>query len=93
MIEHDSLEHLRQTHAAWRLLAADHAAAVLAFCDAVFVLTNRRGMPAAELVAALDGFLDDLRERLGADLYPKSTRQYLDDWAGPERGFLAPRTR
>ncbi len=88
MIEHDALEHLRQTHAAWRLLAADHAAAVLAFCDAVFVRTNRRGMPAAELVAALDGFLDDLRERLGADRYPKSARQYLDDWAGPERGFL-----
>ncbi len=84
----DAIEHLRQTHAAWRLLAADHAAVVLAFCDALFVRPNRRGMPAAELVAALDGFLADLRERHGPDHYPKPARQYLDDWAGPERGFL-----
>jgi Protein of unknown function (DUF3375) len=88
VIDYDALEHLRQNHAAWRLLGADHAAVVLAFCDAVFVRPNRRGMPGAELVAALDGFLAELRERHGADRYPKSARQYLDDWAGPERGFL-----
>ena len=79
MIEYDAPEHLRQNHAAWRLLGADHAAVVLAFCDAVILRTNRRGMPAAELVAALDGFLADLPEHHDPDRYPKSARQTLDD--------------
>lgn len=87
-LDHDALDRLRQTHPAWRLLAADHAPLLLGFFDAAFIRPNRRAIPATELVAHLDAFLSQLAETHGRERYPKSARQYLDDWAAPERGFL-----
>ena len=87
-IDHDALDRLRQTHSAWRLLAADHAPLLLGFFGAAFIVPNRRAIPARELVSHLDAYLTQLAETHSAERYPKSARQYLDDWAAPERGYL-----
>ena len=87
-IDHDLLERLRQTHAAWRLLNADNAPLILSFFDLAFIRPNRRSIAAPDLAAQLDAYLLQLSETHGDDRYPKSARQYLDDWAGAERGFL-----
>jgi hypothetical protein len=88
MIEHDTLDRLKQQHPAWRLLAADHAALILSFLELAFIRPNRRAIPAPELVSQLEGYLEQLAETYGAERYPKAARQYLDDWATPERAYL-----
>ena len=87
-MDHDTLDRLRQTHAAWRLLAADHAPLVLSFLALAFIQPNRRAIPAPELTAQLDAYLDQLGETHGTERYPRSARQYLEDWAAPERAYL-----
>lgn len=87
-MDHDTLDRLRQMHASWRLLTADHAPLILSFSGLAFGEPNRRAIPANELTAMLDAYLEELRETHGAARYPKSARQYLDDWTSPERAFL-----
>ena len=87
-MDHDILDQLRQSHAAWRLLAADHAPLVTSFLTLAFIVPNRRAIPAAELTAHLAAYLDQLSETHGPERYPRSARQYLEDWAAPERAYL-----
>ena len=87
-MEHDALDRLRSHHAAWRLLTADHAALILSFLDLAFIQPNRRAIPAPELTAHLDAHLEQLAETHGDERYPKSARQYLEDWAALERAYL-----
>src|SRR5882724_991387 len=87
-MDHDTLDRLRQTHAAWRLLAADHAPLILSFLALAFIQPNRRAIPASELVGQLDTLLDQLRETHGEERYPKTGRQYLEDWSSSERAYL-----
>lgn len=65
-MDHDTLDRLRQTSAAWRLLAADHAPLVLSFLALAFIQPNRWAIPAPELTAQLDAYLDQLSETHGA---------------------------
>lgn len=87
-MDHDSLIRLQRTHSAWRLLSADHAPLILSFFTLVFIQPNRRAMPAPELTAHLEAYLDQLQEAHGTQLYPKSAREYLDDWASAEKAWL-----
>ncbi len=83
-----TLEALRLRHPAWRLLRSDHAPLMASFLHRVFVVPNVRVMAAADLAEALEDELFALRERLGPDAFPRSAIQYLDDWAGAEKGWL-----
>jgi hypothetical protein len=87
-MDHDTLDRLRQMHPSWRLLSADHAPLILTFLALAFVQPNRRAISAHELTALLDAYLDEMRETHGATRYPRTARQYLDDWASPERAYL-----
>jgi hypothetical protein len=79
---------MRQSHPAWRLLRSDHVALVASFLQRVFVAPNLRVMAQADLAEALDDELFGLRERLGAQAFPKSALEYLNDWAAPDKGWL-----
>lgn len=87
-MDHDSLDLLQRKHPAWRLLCADHSPLILSFLELSFIKPNRRSMPAPELTAHLEAFLEQLRESHGADRYPKSAREYLETWASAERAWL-----
>jgi flagellar motility protein MotE (MotC chaperone) len=87
-IDHATLETLRMHHPAWRLLRSDHAPLVASFLHRVFVAPNVRAMSAADLSEALEDELFALRDRLGADAYPKRALDYLNDWADPDKGWL-----
>jgi len=82
------LSELRKNHPAWRLLAADHAPMILAFLQQVFISANRRSMGQSELASSLDDFLFRLRSVAGEDLFTKSGRGYLEDWARAESAWL-----
>jgi len=87
-LDYATLDLLRQTHPAWRLLRSDHVALVASFLQRVFVLPNIRVMAQADLAEALDDELFGLNERLGAKSFPKPALDYLNDWAAPDKGWL-----
>ena len=65
-LDHPTLDLMRQSHPAWRLLRSDHVALVASFLQRVFVAPNLRVMAQADLAEAMDDELFGLRERLGA---------------------------
>ncbi len=87
-MDYDHLDSLRQHHPAWRLLRSEHAALIGAFLHKRFIAPNLRGVAAAELAESLEDELYGLRQRLGSDSFPKSAMAYLNDWAGPDMGWL-----
>lgn len=87
-IDYSTLEALRTHHPAWRLLRSDHAPLVASFLHRVFVAPNMRVIAAADLAEALEDELYALRDSLGAEAFPKSGLDYLNDWASPEKGWL-----
>ncbi len=70
------------------MLAAEHAPLVASFLHRVFVVPNVRVMAQADLAEALEDTLFGLRERLGAQAYPKGAQDYLNDWAANDKGWL-----
>lgn len=87
-MEYDFLISLRRQHPGWRLLAADHGPFVAAFVHRYFIEPNQRTLPEAELASRLEDFVFFLRERQGEEAFPKPARDYLNDWAADERGWL-----
>lgn len=83
-----TLDLLRQSHPAWRLLRSDHAPLIAGFLHRAFIAPNQRVMDQADLAEALEDELYGLRLRLGAGAFPKSALDYLNDWAGPDKGWL-----
>jgi hypothetical protein len=88
MMDYRSLETLRRTHPAWRLLSADHAPLVVSFLYQSFIQGNIRAWPREELASRLEDHLYRLREQLGEDAFPRPATHYLDDWASDDRAWL-----
>lgn len=83
-----TLEQLRKSHPAWRLLCAQHAPLVASFLQRVFITPNVRNLPQAMLVEALEDELYGLREQMGPEVFPGSAQSYLNDWAENDKGWL-----
>jgi hypothetical protein len=88
-LDYSTLNQLRQSHPAWRLLRSDHAPLVAGFLHRVFILPNVRAMAQADLAEALEDELFVLRERSDSEAFPKTAIDYLNDWAGANRGGCA----
>lgn len=87
-LDYATLDLLRQNHPAWRLLNSPHAPLVASFLQRVFIVPNVRVMAQADLAEILEDQLFALRERLGAEAFPKPALDYLNDWAGADKGWL-----
>jgi hypothetical protein len=87
-VEYRTLENLRKSSAAWRLMLADHAPLILSFLYKTFIQPNVRTMNQPELASKLADYLYALRETAGEDAFPKRSDQYLDDWASDDKGWL-----
>lgn len=87
-LDFNTLELLRQNHPAWRLLNSSHASLVASFLQRIFIDPNERVIAQADLVEKLEDELFTLREQLGAERFPKAALEYLNDWAGNEKGWL-----
>lgn len=91
-MNYDEIEQLRTRHAAWRLLSSNNVALVLSFLGRVFVDANDSNIPAQRLIDELDDELFALNQRLSDDdgepRFPRAAKQYLEDWASTERGWL-----
>lgn len=69
-------------------MAAEHAPLIGSFLHRAFIVPNVRVMAQSYLAEALEDTLFGLRERLGAQVFPKSALDYLNDWAANEKGWL-----
>ncbi|MDF2808143.1 MAG: hypothetical protein K0S43_3089 [Cellulosimicrobium sp.] len=92
-MQHDDVDSLRRSSAAWRLLRADTAPLVLSFLGSLFVEDNVRAIPESELVARLDDHLwavDGRSARASGSepRYPRAPQAYVDHWAHPDQGWL-----
>jgi hypothetical protein len=91
-VEYDGIDALRERHAAWRLLRASNCALILSFLGEFFVEGNRGASSASEVAAALDDHLYELNASVvtegGEARFPKAPRDYLEDWAATEAGYL-----
>lgn len=87
-MDYDFLKSLRNSHPAWRLLAADSAAFVISFLHRTFVQPNVRAMSEQELSSRLDDYLYHLRAQLGGDAFPRAAREYLNEWSDNKQGWL-----
>jgi hypothetical protein len=87
-LDYTSLDQLRRTHPAWRLLRSDHAPLVATFLNRVFIEPNVRIISQADLAEALEDELFALRQMYGPEVFPKSAGEYLNDWADNAKGWL-----
>lgn len=87
-MDFETLDRLRQSHPAWRLLRADYAALIASFLQRTYVKPNVRSLPESELVLKLEDYLFHLRRDLGEDRFPRQAGAYLEDWASDSHGWL-----
>lgn len=88
ILDYATLNQLRQSHPAWRLLRSDHAPLVASFLHRVFIAPNVRMLSQADLAEALEDELFALREQYGVETFPRSAQNYLNDWAEDDKGWL-----
>ena len=87
-MDFETLDRLRQSHPAWRLLRADHAPLIASFLHRTYVKPNVRSLAESELTLKLEDHLFNLRRDLGADSFPRTAGAYLEDWASDRHGWL-----
>ena len=87
-MDFDTLRSLRNEHAGWRLLLADHAPMVVSFFHRAFIEPNVRAMAEGELVSRLEDHLAGIREVHGEETYPRAALAYLKDWADDQRAWM-----
>jgi hypothetical protein len=93
-LDYSTLDLLRQSHPAWRLLRSEHAPLVASFLQRVFIAPNVRVMAQADLAEALEDELFALRDRLRRRGVSRSSAlDYLNDWAANDKGWLRKFTR
>ena len=87
-LDFNTLDFMRQNHPAWRLLNSPNAPLVASFLHRAFIDPNERIIAQADLVEKLEDVLFSLREQMGDESYPRSALEYLNDWAGNDKGWL-----
>lgn len=87
-MDYGTLDTMRRSHPAWRLLAADHAPLVASFLYQTFIQPNQRTLSQTDLISKLDDALFALRAERGDGAFPRLPAQYLDDWASDQSGWL-----
>ena len=86
-MDHDQIDHLRK-HPAWSLLRANNAALVLSFLTHTYIDRSAGNISSPELVSRLDDHLFAVNQQLGEERYPRSAKDYLEEWADAEHGWL-----
>jgi hypothetical protein len=93
--EYFKLKHLYQNQSEWKLLRAEYAPLILSFLHYAFIEGKERIIAEPVLVSKLEDLIYSIREAESRNpenkdkkIYPKSARQYLDDWTESAKGWL-----
>lgn len=87
-MDYERIESLRQGDPALRLLKAEHLPFIAGFLHSAFLKTNKRSMSFSELESLLEDHLMELRRNFGESAFPRSAKQYLDEWCQPAAAYL-----
>jgi Protein of unknown function (DUF3375) len=87
-MDFETLESLRRSNTALKLIAADHMPLIASFLQRAFIQPNQRSLTQTRLQNLLEEVLDERRQRSGAEVLPKSARAYIDDWANGATPWL-----
>lgn len=79
---------LIRNNSALKLLRSDHAPLIISFLNRMFIAPGVNDIPESVLVDALEDELHMLEGRRNYKLYPRSAREYLIEWAAPDKGWL-----
>lgn len=88
IFNYDSLNRLKKSNPAWRLMCVDNSPLILSFLHRAYIATNQRVISYPDLVTQLDDYLFSLRSAYSEDLYPRKAKEYIEDWAQQDNGFL-----
>jgi len=83
-----TIDALRKNNPGWKLLMADSASLVVSFLYQVFIRTNDREIAYGDMETKLDDFLYAIHETWGPEAFPRRAREYLDEWADANHGWL-----
>ncbi|HSQ40758.1 MAG TPA: DUF3375 domain-containing protein [Fibrobacteraceae bacterium] len=86
--DYSSLQQMQRLHPAWRLLRAELAPFIVTFLDKAFVQPNVRTISQEILESQLEDLLYALRQTEGNSAFPRKAKEYLEDWASNEKGWL-----
>jgi hypothetical protein len=87
-LDYATLDLLRQSHPAWRLLRSEHAPLVASFLQRVFIAPNVRVMAQAGPRRSAGRRAVCAARARGGDAFPKAALDYLNDWAANDKGWL-----
>lgn len=87
-LDYFTLSHFRQHNPAWRLLCSTNAPFIISFLHRTFLEPNERTITESKLTEMLEDSLFELRDQLGGNAFPKSAKEYLNDWAAPDNAWL-----
>lgn len=87
-MDFETLESLRRSHTALKLIAADHMPLIASFLQRAFIQPNQRTLTQTRLQNLLEETLEERRRRSGAEAFPKSARAYIEDWANGATPWL-----
>lgn len=79
---------LIKNNAALKLLRSDHAPLIISFLNRMFIEPGVNDLPENVLVEALEDELHHLEGRRNFKLYPRTARDYLIEWAAPDKAWL-----
>jgi ribosomal protein S16 len=82
------LENMRKLNPTWRLMASTNAPLVISFLHREFITDNRRNILESELAARLDIFIYMLQQGNTDYSFPRTGKEYLDEWADDNHGWL-----
>ncbi|MBW2186607.1 MAG: DUF3375 domain-containing protein, partial [Deltaproteobacteria bacterium] len=87
-MEYDYLDKLKQTHPTLKLLAAGHAPLIISFLHKIFIEPNLRSLAETDVITRLNDYLFHLRQIYGDEKFPKTGKEYLNDWSNGKTPFL-----
>ena len=87
-MDYGTLENLKKTHTALKLLNADNMPLIVSFFYRTFILSNKRSIAMTDLVTLLDDYLFFLKEQTGENRFTRPAKAYLEEWASGENAFL-----
>ena len=87
-LDYFDLKHMRKTHPAWRLMAAENSPLIAGFLDMVFSDVKIRQISEGEILMRLEDYLYDLRQIESEERFPRTAADYLTEWSRNDRGWL-----
>ena len=84
----EQLVKLKAEAPAWRLLLADHGPLIISFLDTTFLQPGKRFIPQSLLASLLSKFLNDIHQEYPDLHFPKTPKEYLDEWSHDDKGWL-----